>query len=91
MAERKETPESPEMGMEHKMHSMAGGQEMNEPGQAHKMHEMGMHPGKSHEVHRGRHEGHMTADFKRRFIVFYFLPSLSLPSPRLFKACLGLN
>ena len=26
MAERKETPESPKMGMEHKMHSMAEGQ-----------------------------------------------------------------
>ena len=61
MAEKKETPESPEMGMEHKMHSMAEDREMNEPGQAHKMHEMGMHPGKSHEVHRGRHEGHVTA------------------------------
>ena len=80
MAEKKETPESPKMGMEHKMHSMAEDREMNEPGEAHKMHEMGMHPGNSHEVHQGRHEGHVTGDFKRRFIVslFFTFPILAL-------------
>ncbi len=80
MAEKKETPESPEMGKEHKMHSMAEAREMNETGEAHKMHEMDMHPGKSHEVHRGRHEGHVTGDFKRRFIVslFFTIPILAL-------------
>ena len=80
MAEKKETPESPKMGMEHKMHGMAEDREMNEPDEAHKMHEMGMHPGKSHEVHRGRHEGHVTGDFKRRFIVslFFTFPILAL-------------
>jgi P-type Cu2+ transporter len=80
MAEKKETPESPEIGMEHKMHSMAEAQEMNEPDESHKMHEMGMDPGTSREVHRGRHEGHVTGDFKRRFIVslFFTFPILAL-------------
>jgi P-type Cu2+ transporter len=61
--------ESPTMGMEHKMHSMAETREMNEPDKIRKMHEMGTHPGESHNKHLGRHVGHATADFKRRFII----------------------
>jgi Cu2+-exporting ATPase len=61
--------ESPTMGMEHKMHSMAETREMNEPDKIRKMHEMGTHPGESHNKHRGRHVGHAAADFKRRFII----------------------
>jgi Cu2+-exporting ATPase len=73
MAEKKEAPESPKMGMEHKMHGMAEGQEMNEPGEEPKMHEMGSRPNAPHKTHRGRHEGHVTEDFKRRFIISLIL------------------
>ena len=68
------------MGMEHEMHSMAEAREMNEPGEASKMHEMGPHPGEPHKKHRGRHEGHVTADFKRRFIIslIFTVPILAL-------------
>ena len=69
MAERKETPESPKMGMEHKMHSMAEGQEMNEAAEEHKNHDMSSRSVPPHKTHRDRHEGHVTEDFKRRFIV----------------------
>ena len=80
MAEKKETPESPKMGMEHKMHSMAEGQEMNEAGEEHKKHEMGLRPSEPHKTHRGRHEGHVTEDFKRRFIIslIFTIPILAL-------------
>ena len=80
MADNKETSESPMMGMEHKMHIMAEGQEMNELGEEHKMHEMASNPSKPHEMHRGRHEGHVTEDFKKRFIISLILtiPILAL-------------
>ena len=45
-AERKETSESPKMWIEHKMHSMAKGQERNEAGEEHKKHEMGQRQSK---------------------------------------------
>ena len=82
MAERKEMSESPEIKMDHKMHGMTEGQTMNEPGEEHKTHEMGPLPGKSHEMHRGRHEGHVTEDFKKRFIISLILtiPILALSS-----------
>ena len=54
-----------EMQMEHKMHSMAESQEMQE----HKKHEMGLPPSEPPKTHHGRHEGHVTEDFKRRFII----------------------
>jgi P-type Cu2+ transporter len=81
MTEKKEASESPKMGMEHnKMHSMAESQEMNEPGGEHKTHETGLPPSKPHEMHRGRHEGHVTEDFKKRFIISLILtiPILAL-------------
>jgi Cu2+-exporting ATPase len=76
----KETSESPEINMDHKMHSMAEGQTMNEPGNGHETHEMGPLPGRPHEMHRGRHEGHVTEDFKKRFIISLILtiPILAL-------------
>ena len=62
------------------MHIMAEGQEMNELGEEHKMHEMASNPSKPHEMHRGRHEGHVTEDFKKRFIISLILtiPILAL-------------
>ena len=81
MAERKDTPESPTMGMEHKMHSMAEGQEINEAGEEHKKHEMGLRPNEPHKTHRGRHEGHVTEDFKRRFIISLIYSYCILLSP----------
>jgi Cu2+-exporting ATPase len=80
MAEKKEAPESPKMGMEHKMHSMAEGQGMNEAGEEQKTREMGLRPSEPHETHRGRHEGHVTEDFKRRFIIsmIFTVPILAL-------------
>jgi Cu2+-exporting ATPase len=63
--------EPPEMGTHHKMHDMAEGQMMDKPGSEHKKNEMGMglKPSATHKAHRGRHEGHVTEDFKRRFVV----------------------
>jgi Cu2+-exporting ATPase len=80
MAEKKETFESPKKGMEHEMHSMAEGQEMNEVGEKQKTHEMGSRPSEPQETHRGRHEGHVTEDFKRRFIIslIFTVPILAL-------------
>lgn len=82
MDQRKETPESPKIGMEHKMHNMTEGRKMNEVGEGHKTHEMSMgtHPNEPHKIHRGRHEGHVTEDFKRRFIVslIFTIPILVL-------------
>jgi len=65
-----------EMQMEHKMHSMAESQEMQE----HKKQEMGLPPSEIHKTHRGRHEGHITEDFKRRFIIslIFTIPILAL-------------
>jgi Cu2+-exporting ATPase len=82
MAKREETSESPAISIEHKMHSMAEGQTMNQPGEGHKMHEMGPRLSKNHETHRGRHEGHVTEDFKKRFIISLILtiPILALSS-----------
>ena len=80
MAEKKETPESPKIEMEHKMHGMAEGQEMNEAGEDHMTYEMGLRPSESHKTHRGKHEGHVTEDFKRRFIIslIFTIPILTL-------------
>ena len=51
---------------------------MQESGQEHVTHQS--QPSKSHQTHRGRHEGHVTEDFKRRFIVSLILtfPILAL-------------
>jgi Cu2+-exporting ATPase len=73
MEDKKDAPESPKMEMEHKMHSMAKGQGMNETGEELKTHEMSLRPSEFHETHRGRHEGHVTEDFKRRFIISLIL------------------
>ena len=62
------------------MHGMAEDHEMHEAGDEHKMQEMSQLPSKPHETHRGRHEGHVTEDFKRRFIISLILtiPILAL-------------
>ena len=62
------------------MHSMAEGQGMNEADKEPNAHEMGSRPSESHETHRGRHEGHVTEDFKRRFIIslIFTVPILAL-------------
>jgi len=62
------------------MHRMAEGPQSNVADEEHKTHEMGRGPGESHETHRGRHEGHVTEDFKRRFIVslIFTIPILAL-------------
>jgi P-type Cu2+ transporter len=80
MAERKKTPELPKMGMEHNMHGMAEGQKMNDKGEEPKKHEMGLHPSEPHKTHRGRHEGHLIEDFKRRFIIslIFTVPILAI-------------
>jgi len=69
--DEKGTTEPPKTGMEHKMHSMKVGQKMGEAGDGHKMHDMdtGLQPIEPHRTHRGRHEGHVTEDFKRRFLI----------------------
>jgi Cu2+-exporting ATPase len=48
-------------------------------GVEHRMHKKG-EPGKAHQGHGGRHEGHSTEDFKRRFIISLILtfPILAL-------------
>jgi Cu2+-exporting ATPase len=78
MSEEEESSKSPDSGEKHKMHGMA------EDHIAHKMEEGHVTPrgasSKPHEMHRGRHEGHTTADFKRRFIISLILtiPILAL-------------
>ncbi|NLJ21572.1 MAG: copper-translocating P-type ATPase [Methanothrix soehngenii] len=53
------------------MHGTAKGHKTDDAGEMHENHQMGMarHPDKSSKRHRGRHEGHKTEDFKRRFII----------------------
>ncbi|MDM7911589.1 MAG: heavy metal translocating P-type ATPase, partial [Methanotrichaceae archaeon] len=60
-----ETKGSPETGEGHKMHKMAEGQSMEEHGK------VGPEKGREKEQkpRHGRHEGHVTEDFKRRFII----------------------
>lgn len=60
--------------MEHNIHGIHGtakGHKTDDAGEMHKNPQMGMarHPDKSSKRHRGRHEGHKTEDFKRRFII----------------------
>lgn len=83
MAEEKR---SPELG-KHKMHGMAAEDSSDKLTEGHETHEMSeehnMHavsPGKPHETHGGRHEGHTLEDFKRRFIISLLLtfPILAL-------------
>lgn len=71
MIEEKDTTGPPKMGAEHKTHGMKEGQEMEKAGEEHKMHDKGMGPQsiEPHKTHRGRHEGHVTEDFKRRFVI----------------------
>jgi hypothetical protein len=68
-----------DMNEEHKMHSMPEGMVTHKASAEHDMREMG-EPSKSHKTHRGRHEGHVTEDFKRRFIISLILtlPILAL-------------
>ena len=79
MTVKEEASNLPEIGKEPEMHGMVGGHEAQKTSHEHKMHAMG-EQGKSHETHRGRHEGHVTEDFKRRFIISLILtlPILAL-------------
>lgn len=78
MVEDTEISKSLATDEDHKMHSMPEGDEMQQPKEEHAKHQG--QPGKPHETHRGRHEGHVTEDFKRRFIVCLILtfPILAL-------------
>ena len=71
MADEKSTPEPLKAGMKHKMHDMAEGQKMNDAGEQHHKEEIaiGLQSSKPHQKHQGRHGGHMTEDFKKRFII----------------------
>ena len=62
------------------MHSMAEDREMNEASEGHETSKMGSGPSEPHETHRGRHEGHVAEDFKRRFIIslIFTVPILAL-------------
>jgi len=69
---------------EHKgTHEMAVGHEMHEEHATHEGHAMAesARTGKSHEIHKGRHEGHTIEGFKKRFItsLAVTLPILSYP------------
>jgi Cu2+-exporting ATPase len=90
MAEEKETTNSSEMDSPHKTQVMADHTDKStvhhemhhvahEGGEGHKTKGLG-EPSKPHETHRGRHEGHVTEDFKRRFIISLILtlPILAL-------------
>lgn len=70
MVEEKDKAKPP-VGMEHKMHGMREGQKMEEAGSEHEMNDVAkrLPPSETHGADRGRHEGHSTEDFKRRFII----------------------
>jgi P-type Cu2+ transporter len=83
MAEEKETTNPSEMDSPHKTQVMADHTDKStvhhemdhmahEPGEGHKTKGLGK-PSKPHKTHRGRHEGHVTEDFKRRFIISLIL------------------
>ncbi len=66
---------SPENGEGHEMHvakESHGGEEYEER-KEHKAHDMGKQPEKAQKMRHGRHEGHVTEDFKRRFIISLIL------------------
>jgi Cu2+-exporting ATPase len=63
-----ETKGSPETGEGHEMHKMVEGH----AGEEHAAHPMAA-PKKGQKAHHGRHEGHVTEDFKRRFIISLIL------------------
>lgn len=79
MAMENEASNLPEIGKEPEMHGIAGGHEAQKTSQEHKMHGS-VERGKPHATHRGRHEGHIIGDFKRRFIISLILtlPILAL-------------
>jgi P-type Cu2+ transporter len=72
--------QSPNDWPEHKMQHMEKGQKMNDSGEEHRKHDPGLQQGQPHKAHRGRHEGHVTEDFKRRFIIslIFTIPILIL-------------
>ena len=80
MTKENENPMLPGMGEEHKMHSGTEGHEVQKASEEHTMHQMGQRTGKPHEMHRGRHEGHIAEDFKRKLIICLILtiPILAL-------------
>ena len=91
MAEEKETTNSSEMGSPHKTQVMADHTDKStvhhemdhmaqEAGEGHNKAKGMLKPSEPHKTHRGRHEGHVTEDFKRRFIISLILtlPILAL-------------
>jgi P-type Cu2+ transporter len=54
------------------MHDMAESHETQNANEEPKMNHLA-EPSKTHEVHRGRHEGHKTSDFKKRFLMSLIL------------------
>jgi len=66
--------------MEHKMHDMTEGRKMNEAAEDHKNHDISSRSVPPHKTHRDRHEGHVTEDFKRRFVIclIFTIPILAL-------------
>ena len=71
MTDEKGTPGPLKAGMKHKMHDMAEGQKMNDAGEQYQKDKMtiGLQSSKPHQKHQGKHGGHMTEDFKKRFII----------------------
>jgi P-type Cu2+ transporter len=85
MAERKDGQEALKRETAHEMHGMAarkhiGSQEMSGSSEVHKNHQMSGRATGPQRTHRSRHEGHVTEDFKRRFIISLVLtlPILAL-------------
>ncbi len=71
-----EPMDEPKKGKEHDMQNMAKGHS----GEEHEAHSLAKQPAKAQKVHHGRHEGHVTEDFKRRFIISFIItiPILAL-------------
>ncbi|HSD57674.1 MAG TPA: heavy metal translocating P-type ATPase [Methanotrichaceae archaeon] len=67
-----ETKGSSEMGEGHEMHKMAEGH-AGEEHEAHPMVTPEKGPEKAQKMRHGRHEGHVTEDFKKRFVISLIL------------------
>ena len=80
MTKENGNPMLPQMGKIHKNHINGDSHEVQKASEEHTMHQMEQRLSKLHETHRGRHEGHITEDFKRRFIISLILtiPILAL-------------
>ena len=87
MAEEKETADSSVVGSQHKMQVVSDQTDKStvhhevhhemdhiarDAGEGRKAQGLGK-PSEPHKTHRGRHEGHVTEDFKRRFVISLIL------------------